>query len=168
MTHNVTSDADSTSDDAADADALAIEIVGDDDQVTLGPQDFETFPTTDRECTIECASGTRTTGTWTGVVLADLLDRVETPPETTHVRVTSTDGYAVCVDIVAALDAIVAVARNGEPLAEHKPYATRFLGGKIDGARTVKGVAEIEPLALEPNADPSDLESMSLDDASYG
>ncbi|WP_396613603.1 molybdopterin-dependent oxidoreductase (plasmid) [Haloferax sp. S1W] len=167
MTHNAPR-TDETRTDTEREDPSSVAIVVGDDRCTLTPSDFESFSTTDCECTIECESGTRTTGTWTGVLLADLLDRVETPPETTHLRVTSTDGYSVCVDIVAALSALVAVARDGEPLSTDKPYATRFLGPNIDGSRTVKGVAEIEPLALDSGTDPTDLESMSLDDSSYG
>ncbi|WP_231512949.1 molybdopterin-dependent oxidoreductase [Haloferax mediterranei] len=150
-----------------DRPEIDIAVVGD-ERLSLTRSDFETFPTVEFEYTIVCDSGSRTTATWTGVSLSDLLDRAGMPPETTHLRVTSTDGYTVCVDIASALNSLVAYARDHESLGAVEQYATRFLGPGIDGSRTVKGVARVEPITLASGTDPTERESMSLDDPSYG
>ncbi|KAB1190791.1 molybdopterin-dependent oxidoreductase [Haloferax sp. MBLA0078] len=135
-----------------------------DTQVLLTQEDFNAFPTVERECTVVCDTGKKTTATWSGVSVSTLLEQAGTPPEATHVRVTSDDGYGVCVDVVTALDSFIATARDNNSLANDGGYATRFLGPNMDGKRMVKGATRIETLELEPGADPADFESRLLDD----
>lgn len=120
-----------------------------------------------REYTIRCATGERTTDSWTGVPVTDLLHGVEAPAETTHLRVESDDGYAICVPVADALDGIVAFERDGEPLQETQPYALRFLAAEIDGERLVKGVQRVDLLSLPGDADPDQYETVTLDDPEY-
>ncbi|SDN09949.1 Oxidoreductase molybdopterin binding domain-containing protein [Halogranum gelatinilyticum] len=142
--------------------------VGGDSPLSLSLDDLRARATVDRECTISCASGERTTATWTGVPVAELLSDAGVPETTTHLRVTSDDGYRACLGVTATLDAVVAVARDGEPLAATETYPTRFVGPYVDGERAVKGVVGLEPLTVAPQDDPTELETLSLDDSTYG
>jgi DMSO/TMAO reductase YedYZ molybdopterin-dependent catalytic subunit len=142
-------------------------IVGDGDEPAFSPDALAGMGTVEREFTIACASGDRTTARWTGVRVVDLLDAAEPPPETTHLRLESGDGYRVCLPIGDALDGIVAYARDGELLAETTPYALRFLAPGIDGDRLVKGLRRVEPVELAPGADPADLETVAPDGPGY-
>ncbi|ELZ31701.1 sulfite oxidase-like oxidoreductase [Halorubrum distributum JCM 9100] len=123
--------------------------------------------TVTREYTIRCATGERTTASWTGVPVTDLLDIVDAPAETTHFRVESEDGYAICVPVADALDGVVAFERDGEQLRETRPYALRFLAGDIDGERLVKGIHRIDLLSLPADADPDRYETVTLDNPEY-
>jgi len=105
-----------------------------------------------------CASGERWGGVWRGVPVAALLDRpdVEVDPEATHVRV-GADGYAVCVPVRTALDGVLAVEREGEPLPPAR--RPRFVA-PVEAGRTVRGVRELRFLRLGPAEDPQDYEEL--------
>jgi len=119
--------------------------------------------TVERQYTIVCASGNRTMSRWTGVSVPDLLEAVDVPSGTTHLRLTGRDGYRVCVPIRDALDGLVAYARDGRLLAATEPYALRFLAAGTDGARLVRGLRRVEPLELAAGEDPDRLENVSPD-----
>lgn len=108
--------------------------------------------------TFRCASGDEISGPWTGVGVAELLDRAEAPADTTHLAVESADGYWACVPVAAALDGLLAVERDGRSCEG----APRFVAPGVDGPRTVKRVARLAPLALSPDADPEDREELRL------
>ena len=95
-----------------------------------------------------CASGERWGGVWRGVPVAALLDRsdVDVDPEATHVRVAA-DGYAVCVPVPTALDAVLAVERAGEPLPPGR--RPRFVA-PVDAGRTVRGFASSSSCVSDP------------------
>jgi hypothetical protein len=142
-------------------------------RLTVTGNDRETvrlaeFPTVERDCTVACASGDRTRATWTGVPVPDLLAVADAPPETTHLRVVSDDGYAVCVEVRDALDALVALRRDGARLAECEAYPTRFVGPTVAGERCVKGPVAVEAHALAGADDPEELEALALDEPGYG
>ncbi|GAB3666007.1 molybdopterin-dependent oxidoreductase [Halopiger thermotolerans] len=134
-------------------------------------------PLRERECEIVCATGDRYTETWYGVPVLELLERASVPPETTHLLVVSADGYRACVAVDTALEGLVALGKDGRPLADASDYETRFVAAGADGPRTVKDVARIEAVTLEPGEDPeayeigvesapeSESESPSPDDA---
>jgi DMSO/TMAO reductase YedYZ molybdopterin-dependent catalytic subunit len=128
--------------------------------------DPDEWPTTAERITVACATGTRRTAEWRGVPLAAVLDAVA-PPETTHLRLHAHDGHTVCVPVTDALDGLLAVERDGVPLAATEEYAVRFLAPGIDGSRTVKGVDRVEPLSLSADADRERYESLCLDDAGF-
>jgi hypothetical protein len=119
------------------------------------------------EYTIRCATGERTTASWTGIPVTDLLNIVDAPAETTHFRVESDDGYAICVPVADALDGVIAFERDGEQLRETRPYALRFLAGDIDGERLVKGIHRVDLLSLPADADPDQYETVTLDNPEY-
>lgn len=157
---------DTTGDGAENADTV-VEIVGE-TVASMTHTAIETLPHVERDCTVTCASGDRTTATWTGVDVLAVLDRVGASPETTHVVVESDDGYRACVSLSEARTSLLALARDGQPLRRTEPYATRFVGTGVDGERSVKGVVRIEAVTLGPADDPTDLETLSLDDPAYG
>jgi DMSO/TMAO reductase YedYZ molybdopterin-dependent catalytic subunit len=143
---------------------LRITVVGDDRTEAV----LADFPAVERDCTIACASGDRTRATWTGVPVPDLLAAADAPPETTHLRVVSDDGYAVCVEVRDALDALVALRRDGTRLAACEAYPTRFVGPTVAGERCVKGPVAVEAHALAGDEDPEELEALALDEPGYG
>jgi DMSO/TMAO reductase YedYZ molybdopterin-dependent catalytic subunit len=144
-----------------------IEVVGE-RTVSIALPTVPGLPHVERECTIVCASGDRTTARWWGVEVLPLLDRADAPVETTHLRVHSDDGYCACVALRNATTALLAVERDGQSLDEVDAYATRLVGPSISGERAVKGVTRIEAVVLDPGDDPTDRERLSLDDPAYG
>ncbi|MFC7136184.1 molybdopterin-dependent oxidoreductase [Halobaculum litoreum] len=129
--------------------------------------DLREFPRRTLRCTVECASGERTTAEWTGAPVEDLLAAADAPPETTHVRVHARDGYRACIPAVAALDGVLADTRDGTLLSETSQYRTRFLAPGVDGARLAKGVTELECLTVDPGEDIDRLETLALDDPGF-
>lgn len=109
----------------------------------------ERHGTVEVTCRYRCATGTVFGGDWRGVPVAPLLDRA--PPETTHLRVESADGYRAHVPVTDALDAVVATERL-DGAAEGLP---RFVAPDLDSTRTVRGVSSLVPVALPPDADPT-------------
>lgn len=99
-------------------------------------------------CRYRCATGTEFGGEWRGVSAAPLLD--DAPPDTTHLRAESADGYRAHVPVREALDAVVATERLDGP-AEGLP---RLVGPDFDSAQTVRDLAALVPVSLPPDADP--------------
>ena len=99
-------------------------------------------------CRYRCATGTEFGGEWRGVPVAPLL--ADAPPDATHLRAESADGYQAHVPVRAALDAVVATARLDGP-ADGLP---RLVGPDLDSAQTVRDLAALAPVALPPGADP--------------
>lgn len=124
------------------------------------------WPTTTEQITVACDTGTRRTAEWRGVPLAPVLDDTA-PPDTTHLRVHARDGHVVCVPVADVLDGLLAVERDGVPLAATEQYAVRFLAPDVAGSRTVKGVTRIEPLSLPADADRERYESLGLDSSGF-
>lgn len=135
--------------------------IGSGDGVAFVVETLAEMDTVDREYTIACASGERTTAQWTGVPIPALLDATGAPPDSTHLRLESRDGYCVCLPMRDVLDGIVSYARDGKPLADTSAYAFRFLASGVDGDRLVKGVRRIEPIALDGEDDPDQLEAIT-------
>lgn len=125
---------------------------------SLEATDLAALERTSREIEIVCATGDRFTARWSGVPIPALLEVAEAPPETTHLLVDSRDGLRACVPVEDVLEGLLAVAKEGRPLAEVGDCATRFVAPGIDGVRTVKNVARIETTALAPGVDPEDRE----------
>lgn len=118
---------------------------------------LDDFATVERTIDIRCASGDRTTATWRGVPVATLLEETAVPAETTHLIVASNDSYRGCLAVQRALQCLLAVARDGEPLEDAD--SPRLVGPGIEGIRTIKGVSTIEPVSLPPATDPEAFEA---------
>lgn len=106
----------------------------------------------------DCTSGRHVSAEWSGVPLVSLLDSVGFPGWTTHVVVEGADGHAACVSIREAMDALLAVERDGKRLAH-----PRFVAPGVGGPRAVKDVRRIAVAALDPGADRSAYEQLSLE-----
>lgn len=147
----------------SDPGTLAVRLVGERSAV-LDAGDVADLPWQTRTVTVACASGKRTAATWRGVGLLDALAVVGVPGQTTHVAVASEDGYRACVDVLAASDGLLALVRDGAAIGDRRPYWTRLVAPGIEGARTVKGVASVEAVALAPDEDPESYEDLQLDE----
>lgn len=99
-------------------------------------------------CRYRCATGTEFGGEWRGVPVGPLLN--DAPPETTHLRAESADGYRAYVSVREAFDAVVATERVDGP-ADGLP---RLVGPDFDSSQTVRDLAALVPVALPPDADP--------------
>ncbi|WP_281195074.1 molybdopterin-dependent oxidoreductase [Halorubrum sp. F4] len=121
---------------------------------------MEPLETIERAVEIRCATGDWWTADWRGTPVAALVEEAEFPPETTHLIFETTDGYRACLDVHTALDGLLAVAIDGEPLgAAERP---RLVCPGIEGIRTVKRVSEIVPATLSRGEDPEDLEVFGI------
>jgi len=99
-------------------------------------------------CRYRCATGTEFGGEWRGVPVEPLLD--DAPPDATHLRAESADGYRAHVPVRKAFDAVVATERLDGP-GDGLP---RLVGPEFDSAQTVRDLAALVPVALPPEADP--------------
>ncbi len=154
MTRNVPDPRTGSERDTGRDGGATVDIIGK-KWLELTRDDLGALPTVERECSVVCASGDRTVATWTGVPVRDLLAIAGAPPSTTHLHLSSADNYHVCVRIAAAFDALVAVTRDGADLANGN-CGTRFVGTQIDGKQSIKAVARIEPVSIEPGNDPAE------------
>lgn len=135
-------------------------------QISLpaSPAAFESESLETATYTIDCATGDRETGEWRGLPLETVLERADSGPDATHLLVTGRDGYRVCLPLVAALDALVALERRGRSSADADALP-RFVGAGLEGARSVRGVARLDTVALGPEEDPEVYEASSAGDA---
>ncbi len=113
-----------------------------------------------RTVTVVCASGDRHTAEWTGIPVLDLLESAAVRPSTTHVVVESLDDYRVAIPVRAALEGLLAYAKDGEPIGRIHEYSNRFVSGAAEGARFIKGVKRIEATSVDPEEDPESLENL--------
>lgn len=114
-----------------------------------------------RECRYLCASGRRWGGRWRGVPLSAVVERVGVDPDATHVVARGRTGHAACLPLAAALDGLLAVERDGSPLAPTR--RPRLVAPGVDAARTVKGVRALDFRRLAPGEDPEDHERLGYD-----
>lgn len=121
------------------------------------------FDAETRTVTVVCASGDRHTAEWTGIPVPALLEAADVPPSTTHVVVESLDDYRVAIPVRAALDGLLAYAKDGVPIGRTHGYANRFVSGAAEGARFIKGLRRIEATAVDPDEDPERLENLFPD-----
>ena len=99
-------------------------------------------------CRFRCASEGPFEGRWRGVRIRDLL--ASAPPETTHVRAWSADGYRVVVPLAEVLDAVLATERIDAPT----DALPRLVGERLDSSETVQNVARLDAVSVPPGVDP--------------
>ena len=117
--------------------------------VLPGPSDTGgDFEIVERTVTFECLSRGLITGIWRGIVVGELLESAAVPGETTHLVVTADDGHSVRLPIPDAIDALLALSRVDEAGTTHTAGMPRFVGPSLDGPRTIKNVARIEPVPV--------------------
>jgi DMSO/TMAO reductase YedYZ molybdopterin-dependent catalytic subunit len=129
----------------------AIDIVG---ETTAAVDVTDGFPTEERRMGFECSSGDWIERDYRGVAVADVLDTVALPEETTHLRVTAADGHVACPAIVDALEGLIVTAGEDVP---------RFVAPGVIGPRTIKRVRRIEAVALSGEEDPTEFETVPPD-----
>lgn len=105
----------------------------------------------------ECTSGRWIEHEWTGIPADRILTAGEPSADSTHVIVEASDGHTACIELPAALEGLLALARDGEPLD-----GPRFVSPAIEGPRAVSDVVRLDTIRLAPGEDPTDHESMEL------
>ncbi len=117
-------------------DRWALEIGGMVDRpLRLTYADLLARPQVERHVTIACVSNEVGgnlvgTGTWQGVLLAELLDEAGVQPGAEQVFGTSVDGWTCGFPVTAATDgrdAMIAVGMNGEPLPVRHGFPARVI-----------------------------------------
>lgn len=121
-------------------------------QIFVSASRIEHFPRERRTCTVECASGVRTTDEWTGVPIDALATIADFPGETTHLRVAA-DDFVAEIPIRAAVGGILAFDRcaGRDDEAEGLP---RLIADDVPGERLVKRVSRISAVVLDAGEDP--------------
>lgn len=130
------------------------------DAVSLSAFGLDSFEIVERTIELRCASGHRSTARWRGVSLLDVVERLSVPAETTHLIVTSDDGYRTCIEIRTTFEGMLALARDGILLADDE--RPRLVAPDLDGIRTVKGVTTLMPVSLPPDENPEQLEELRI------
>lgn len=135
----------------------AVTVIGD-ETVSIPVDRWEStgFEVEERRSVIKCASGDVTRGTWAGVPVIHLIDRAAMPEDTTHLQVAGTDGFCACVEVLDAIDGLLAFERTDVP----SKAMPRLIGERIDGTRTVQEVRNVVALHLEPGQDREEWETM--------
>lgn len=118
-------------------------------RVVVSRPSLERFPRRERRCTVECASGERTTDTWRGVPISALVEAADFPGEATHLHVEA-DDFAAQVPIPAALDGVLAFDRT----ADDRSGLPRLVASDVPGERLVKRVRRVSAVELAPGDDP--------------
>ncbi|MEF8843796.1 MAG: molybdopterin-dependent oxidoreductase [Haloarculaceae archaeon] len=141
-----------------------IRVETDEGTAVFSASELRTRGGAERRIEIACASGERVESVWQGLPVSTLVAEVSFPDETTHLSFTSRDDYRCCVDIRTALDGLLAVVRDGEPLGESRPYETRFVAPDVEGARCLKDVRTVRPRSLVATEDRTDYEQLDPDE----
>ncbi|EMA39500.1 molybdopterin-dependent oxidoreductase [Halobiforma nitratireducens] len=144
--------------------ADSIQLIGE-NAATIDAATLADIPVEERTVEIVCSTGDRYTDRWQGVPIPDLLETkaaaaASFPPSTTHLLIESRDGQRGCVAVESALEGLLAIGKDGQPLEEIAGYESRFVAPDVLGPRTVKDIARIEAATLEPGEDPEAYERL--------
>lgn len=117
---------------------------------------LKSLPQVESLFTIECsgnAVGGDLIGTaaWQGIRFVDLLNQCHIPPNATHAKFTSADGYQTAVSLAALRhpEALLAYAMNGDPLSLEHGYPLRLLLPGATGHKMPKWIMHIEFIDYE-------------------
>jgi len=148
-----------------DQSGVTVTVKGDETVVlrdTPGARDQFDWHT--RVFTIHCHSGRTIKGRWGGFSIEPLTEAAAFPPETTHLLMTADDGYRACVDAWFGLDGFVGFVCEELAVTGGEAHALRetprFLAPEIDSSRTIRNVATIESITLEPGEAVRDYETI--------
>lgn len=107
--------------------------------------------TTQKITTLCCISNTLngdliSTGLWTGVPLADLLNEAGVKPEAVDLKLHAADDYEDSFPVARGMDpdTMVVIGLNGEPLTDDHGFPTRLIVPGIYGMKNVKWLQSIE------------------------
>jgi DMSO/TMAO reductase YedYZ molybdopterin-dependent catalytic subunit len=121
--------------------------------ITLRYEDFTSMPSIHVPRTLECISNAVggdliSNGVWTGVRLADVLDRAGVKPQAAALAFTSADGFTADMTIDQGRDpaTILAYQLNDAPLPSKHGYPVRVLATGIYGMKNPKWVTQIDAI----------------------
>ncbi|HZU77738.1 MAG TPA: molybdopterin-dependent oxidoreductase [Dehalococcoidia bacterium] len=124
---------------------------------TLTLADLEAMAPVTEYRTLECVSNEIggdliSNGQWTGVHLADLLQRVGVQAGATEVRFVCADNYTANITLQQALDptTLLAYKLDGAPLPDKHGYPARVLGVNTYGMKNPKWVTHIQLVSNAP------------------
>jgi DMSO/TMAO reductase YedYZ molybdopterin-dependent catalytic subunit len=115
-------------------------------RLVLRLADLKRLPITTATSDLHCVTGwSRLDNTWTGVGVAELLERARPRPEATHVVVSGHPAYSANLDLGAlhGHDVLLAWAHDGTPLATEHGGPLRLVVPDRYGWKSVKWVDEI-------------------------
>ncbi len=118
-------------------------------RLVLGHADLEEIGAVERTRDFHCVTTwSRLDNTWTGVRVADVLDRAEVRPEATHAVVSGHPAYSTNLALadLAADDVLLAWAHDGRPLAREHGGPLRLVVPHLYGWKSVKWVTELRLL----------------------
>ncbi|HEU0165336.1 MAG TPA: molybdopterin-dependent oxidoreductase [Thermomicrobiales bacterium] len=118
---------------------------------TYSYDDIVAMPQVKQETTLMCISnaigaGLSSNAVWTGIPMAELLNKAGVQEGAVEVKLYGADGYTDTFAIEKALDptTMVVYQMNGEPLAERHGYPVRLVVPGLFGEKNVKWVTGIE------------------------
>ncbi len=118
---------------------------------SLSLEELRALPQVERYHTLECISndvggGLMSNARFTGVRLADLLDRAGIQSGTSEVIFQAADGYSDRLHLVQALDprSLVVYLLNGQPLPQAHGYPARLLIPGLYGMKNGKWLTSLE------------------------
>lgn len=122
--------------------------------LTLRYEDFTSMPSIQAPRTLECISNEVggdliSTGTWTGVRLADLLNRAGVKPEANALGFMAADGFTADLTMEQGRDpsTLLVYQLNGSPLPAKHGYPVRVLATGIYGMKNPKWVTQIDAIS---------------------
>ncbi|HYF79382.1 MAG TPA: molybdopterin-dependent oxidoreductase [Symbiobacteriaceae bacterium] len=109
--------------------------------------EFSQLPSSEQVSDFHCVTGWSVQNcTWTGIRLADLLDRAGVRPSATHVQFISSDGEytdAVSLDVARMQDVMLAYRLDGSPLPTPLGGPVRLIIPRMYAYKSVKWVHAI-------------------------
>ena len=119
--------------------------------LTLRYTELKARPALSLTTTLECISNDVggdliSTGQWTGIRLADLLQEAQPLPDVVDVVFHAADGYSDSIPLMKALQptTLLVYALNGEPLPTEHGFPARIIVPNIYGMKNVKWLTAIE------------------------
>ena len=125
-----------------------------DNTYSLSYSALRDLPATEQDATLECISnpvgGDLMSSThWTGVKLADLLNKAGVKSGVAEIMFTCTDGYTESLPLESAMDprTLIAYANNGQALLPEHGFPVRLYTPNRYGMKNPKWITKIEAIA---------------------
>ena len=143
------------SDPEVDLGAWRLRVAGlVDHPLDLGYEDLLALPAVETYRTLECISNEvggdlMSNGRWTGLRLADLLERAGLQAGAATIAFRSVDGYTETMALAQALDprSLLAYRLGGQPLPTKHGFPLRVLGAGTYGMKNPKWLTQIDVVA---------------------
>ena len=109
----------------------------------LSYADLAQLPSREASAVIDCTGGWWSEQVWSGIGVADLLERAGISPGATRVEVISVTGHRWTFDRAEAERAILALHVGDEPLSSGHGYPLRLVVPGLRGFLWIKWVGEV-------------------------